>query len=151
MKKIIQFTVIGVVGLFVLIQFVPYGRAHTNPPTVMEPNWDSPETKALADRACLDCHSNQTVWPWYSNIAPVSWLVQHDVDEARGAINFSDWGNGALFDEGQAEVIKTFGEVMDGNEMPPIQFMPAHPEARLTDAERAQLRDGLVATAQNTP
>jgi hypothetical protein len=60
------------VGGFLLIQLVPYGRAHANPPVVKEPAWDSPTTRALAKRACFDCHSNETVWPWYTNVAPVS-------------------------------------------------------------------------------
>ena len=66
-------------GLVVLIQLVPFGRSHTNPPVVKEVAWDSAQTKALVRRACYDCHSNETVWPWYSNVAPVSWLVQRDV------------------------------------------------------------------------
>lgn len=149
MKKVVQYGLMGLVGLFVLIQLVPYGRSHTNPAVVLEPNWDSPETRALADRACLDCHSNETVWPWYSNIAPVSWLVQHDVDEARGVLNFSDWGTGRLFARG--ELMRELNDVMEEGEMPPAQYMPTHPEANLTDAEREQLRQGLLATAQNTP
>jgi len=63
------------VGLLVVIQFVPYGRAHTNPPVAQEPIWDSPQTRELARRACFDCHSNETMWPWYSNIAPISWIA----------------------------------------------------------------------------
>ena len=71
--------VVLVVVLFGLIQLVPVQR--TNPPVVAEPPWDSPETRALAVRACFDCHSNETVWPWYAYVAPVSWLVAHDTDE----------------------------------------------------------------------
>ena len=75
-------------GLFLLaIQLIPYGRAHANPPVLAEPAWDSPATRDLAVRACFDCHSNETVWPWYSNIAPVSWLVQRDVDGGRNKAN----------------------------------------------------------------
>jgi hypothetical protein len=79
------------VALFVVAQAVPYGRSHTNPPTTAEPRWDSPQTRDLARRACFDCHSNLTTWPWYSNVAPVSWLVQRDVDEGRSELNFSEW------------------------------------------------------------
>ena len=75
LKKIILIIIVVAVGGFLLIQLVPFGRDHTNPPVVQEPNWDSPATRELAQRACFDCHSNETVWPWYSNIAPVSWLV----------------------------------------------------------------------------
>ena len=92
MKKIFLWLVVGLVALFVLIQLVPYGRNHANPPVVKEPEWVSPQTRQLAKRACFDCHSNESVWPWYSNIAPVSWLVQNDVDEGRRRLNFSEWG-----------------------------------------------------------
>src|SRR3984957_3077392 len=80
-------------GLIVaaLIQFVPFGHTHTNPPTTKEPAWNLPETRVLFHRACFDCHSNETVWRWYSNVAPVSWLVQRDVNGGRTHLNFSEW------------------------------------------------------------
>ena len=56
----------------VLIQFIPYGHTHTNPPTTKEPAWDSRQTRELVHRACFDCHGNQTTFPWYSHVAPVS-------------------------------------------------------------------------------
>ncbi len=62
--------------LAILIQVVPFGHSHTNPAVTKEPGWDSSDTASLFHRACYDCHSNQTTWPWYSNVAPVSWLVQ---------------------------------------------------------------------------
>jgi len=89
LKKIVIVIVAGLVVAGLAIQLVPYGRDHTNPSGGSEPNWDSPETKALFDRACADCHSNDTTWPWYSNIAPLSWLVQRDVDEGRRYFNAS--------------------------------------------------------------
>src|SRR5437764_214194 len=78
--------------LFGLMQLVPTGISYTNPPVVSEPNWDSPQTRALAQRACFDCHSNETTWPWYSHVAPVSWLLARDVIEGRSRLNFSTWG-----------------------------------------------------------
>ena len=131
-------------ALFVAIQFVPYGREHTNPPVRQEPAWDSPQTRALVERACFDCHSNQTEWPWYANEAPVSWLVQHDVEEGRGALNFSE------FDRPQEEAHEAAEEVEEGNMPMPI-FLITHPEARLSDAERAQLVGGLRATLGREP
>src|ERR1700674_2739250 len=80
------------VVLFGLIQLVPIGVSVTNPPVVSEPNWDSPQTRALAQRACFDCHSNETIWPWYSRVAPVSWLLASDVIQGRSRLNFSTWG-----------------------------------------------------------
>src|SRR3954469_5582449 len=68
--------------LFGLIQLIPYGRTHSNPSVNVEPPWDSPRTRELAVRACFDCHSNHTKWPWYADVAPFSWVVQKDVDNA---------------------------------------------------------------------
>jgi len=73
------------------IQVIPYGHTHTNPPATGEPPWNSPQTRELIRRACFDCHSNGTVWPWYSNIAPVSWLVRRDVNGGRSHLNFTEW------------------------------------------------------------
>ncbi len=134
---------IGGTVLFLLaIQLVPYGRNHANPPVVREPAWDSPATRALAKRACFDCHSHETVWPWYAGIAPASWLVQHDVDEGRKKLDFSDW-TGKRKGENAKELT---GEVRKG-EMPPLPFRLLHPEARLTDPEKETLIRGLDATA----
>jgi hypothetical protein len=127
---------VGVLGLL-LIQLVPYGRDHTNPAVVAEPPWDSPATRATAVIACFDCHSNQTVWPWYSNIAPMSWLVQRDVDEGRKHMNFSTWTAGQGFEA---------AEMVSSGQMPPFQYLLAHPEARLSEADKAAFIKGLTAT-----
>ncbi len=129
---------LGVVGLFVLIQLVPMGRDHTNPPVTQDAPWPNPEARALAVRACYDCHSNETKWPWYSNVAPVSWLVAHDVDEGREELNFSE------FDKNQRH-LKDAPEEVREKEMPPAIYFPMHPEAKLTDAERAQLLSAFEA------
>ena len=141
MRKILLIILAVLVGGFLFIQLVPYGRNHTNPPVINEITWDSPETQALAERACYDCHSNQTEWPWYSNIAPVSWLVQHDVEEGRQYLNFSDWGNGRR----EGEESEEMAEVVQEGEMPPPVFLITHPEARLTVAEKQALVQGLQA------
>src|SRR6478735_10619944 len=91
LKQALRWTLVALGIGCVAIQFVPYGHAHTNPPVRLEPAWDSPQTRELAARACFDCHSNLTKWPWYSNVAPVSWLIQRDVDGGRAALNFSEW------------------------------------------------------------
>ena len=109
----------------------------TNPP-VTEEVPATPEVRALLRRACNDCHSNETVWPWYAKLAPVSWLVAHDVAEARDELNFSTWD---VYRPGQRnrklkEVLKTRAE----GEMPPAQYVLMHPEARLTDAQISLLR-----------
>ncbi len=138
-KKVLTIVASVVIVLGIVIQLVPYGKDHSNPAVVAEPNWDSPETKALYDRACADCHSNDTVWPWYSNIAPVSWLVQHDVEEGRSRMNTSLWGT-------QRVETDEVGEVIREGEMPMRVYLITHPEARLTQAEREALAQGLLAT-----
>ncbi len=133
---VIGVIILGAAQLVGLIQLVPYGRNHTNPPLVQEPKWDSPQTRALAVRACFDCHSNETVWRWYSNIAPASWLIQRDVDEGRRRLNFSDWG-------AQRRERRELGESVLEGSMPPWYYLPIHPEAILTAQEKNQLATGL--------
>lgn len=82
---------LGALAPLGLIQLVPSGRAPTNPPGGREPPWDRPETRALAVRACFDCHSYESRWPGYAHVAPVSWWIQRDVDDGRRRVNFSAW------------------------------------------------------------
>lgn len=128
-----KWSVLGLIALFVLVQLVPYGRAHTNPPVRQEPAWDSPRTRELAARACFDCHSNETTWPWYSNIAPVSWLVQRDVDAGRKKVNFSEWNRP------QKEAGDSAETVQKGT-MPPWYY----PWARLSTEDQQALIRGLT-------
>lgn len=141
MKKIMGCAaLLGALGvfLFALIQLVPYGRAHNNPPSVQNAPWPDAAAEASARRACYDCHSNESVWPWYSSIAPVSWLVQRHVDEGRSKLNFSTWG------QGKQEIDEAV-EVLREGEMPPASYMPMHPEARLSASEKEALVRGLLA------
>ncbi|MDA0733039.1 MAG: heme-binding domain-containing protein [Chloroflexi bacterium] len=128
-----------IVIAFLAIQVVPYGRDHSNPPVRQEPAWANNQTRELAVRACYDCHSNETKWPWYSNIAPISWLVQRDVDEGRDELNFSRW------DQSQGEADDAAETVIDG-EMPPCFYVLPHPEADLSRGEKELLIQGLRAT-----
>jgi len=130
---------LGLLGTFLAIQLVPYGRDHTNPRVIGEPMWDAPETRALARRACFDCHSNETEWPAYASIAPVSWLVQHDVNEGRAVLNFSEWPRP------QQEAKEAAEEVTEG-EMPPVAYKLVHAHARLNTADRDRLAQGLART-----
>lgn len=136
MGKILAVLLLAVIA----IQFVPYGRSYSNPPAGVEPAWDRPQTRELFFRACGDCHSHQTRWPWYSRIAPVSWLVQHDVDEGREHFNVSLWGvqNRNKGDEAAQELHE--------GEMPPWFYLLPHPEAKLSPAEKKALIEGLAAT-----
>lgn len=141
MKKIILLALGGLIALLLIIQLIPYGRNHTNPTIAQEPQWDSPQTRALVQRACFDCHSNETVWPWYSNIAPVSWLIQNDVYEGRNRLNFSEW-------RGRFRELGEIGEVIQEGEMPPPYFTLLHPNAKLSAQEKNDLIQGLLATAR---
>ena len=129
--------VVGVV-IFAGIQLIRPSVTNHNPPVVQEPAWPSPTARELAQRACFDCHSNETVWPWYSQIAPVSWLVANDVVGGRDAFNFSDWGAGHPGADQFAE------EITEGG-MPLPQYLLMHPGARLTDAEKETLIAALRA------
>ncbi|MDO9206686.1 MAG: heme-binding domain-containing protein [Sulfuricurvum sp.] len=131
---------IGALALLIGIQFVPYGKNHTNPPIISEPQWDSPRTKELFNNACANCHSHQTLYPWYSDIAPISWLLQRDIDEGREHFNVSAWGA-----QKKNEGKDAAKEVREG-EMPPWFYLPTHPEAKLTDAQKQELISGFEKT-----
>ncbi|HEX7976126.1 MAG TPA: heme-binding domain-containing protein [Anaerolineales bacterium] len=154
----ISILLLAFIVLLLVIQIIPYGKNHANPPVVQEPNWDSPQTRALAVRACFDCHSNETTWPWYSNIAPVSWLVYWDVQEGRQRLNFSDingtqrtgrgeGGEGSGGGEGRGG--DEMARVIEGGSMPPWYYILQHPTAGLSTAEKPQLIQGLQATLGN--
>jgi hypothetical protein len=126
---------IGLGVIVLLIQVVPYGHDHKNPPAHSEPAWDSPRTRELTVRACFDCHSNETVWPWYSNIAPISWLIERDVKKGRRELNFSEWNRS------QEEAQESANTIRKGS-MPPWYY----PWAGLSDADRRDLIGGMERT-----
>jgi len=127
------------VGLLLVMQLVPYGRDHTNPPGDVEPRWDSPRTRELAKKACFDCHSNRPTWPWYSSVAPLSWVIQRHVVVGREVLNFSEWDR-------EWELAGESSSQVNRGEMPPRSYKILHPEARLTADERQELARGLAAT-----
>lgn len=136
--------VAGVVA-FALIQLVPYGRTHANPPVQSQPRWDSARTKALFAQACGACHSNLTSWPWYSNVAPISWLVQHDVADGRARFDVSAW------QQQPQPPAERVAEMVRAGRMPPLQYKLVHSESRLSSAQKAQLAAGLLRTYRNSP
>jgi hypothetical protein len=146
LRRIITIAFALAIALIFLIQLIPV-RPRPNPPVLAEPAWDHPETRALAQRACFNCHSNEIVWPPYAYVAPVSWLVVHDTLEGRRELNFSEWGvsqsHGREPRRVKPEEIRR--EIANGA-MPPRTYLLAHPEARLTEAEKQQLIDGLIAS-----
>jgi hypothetical protein len=93
----------------------------------------TPEVTAILQRSCNDCHSNRTVWPWYSNVAPASWLVSHDVREGRDALNLSEWTRYAP--QKQHKLMEEICEQVTEGEMPASQYTLLHRSARLTRAD----------------
>jgi hypothetical protein len=123
---------LAVPAALVVAQAVPVER--TNPPAeAMVPA--PPEVMAILRRACWDCHSRETVWGWHTRIAPISWLVAHDVNEGRRELDFSAWGTGRH----RERVGRKIAEEVREGEMPPWLYRLAHPAARLSDADRAVL------------
>jgi hypothetical protein len=108
---------------------------------VKEPSWTHASIRELAVRACFDCHSNETQWPWYSNVAPVSWFVQRHVEEGRKVLNFSEWNR--VYEEAE----EASEAVLEG-EMPLTSYLLAHPSARLTREETKILARGLAEIAR---
>jgi hypothetical protein len=142
-RKILVGGFVLLIGGFLLMQVLPVGifqslRAPGNPPTTATINWDSPETESLTRTACYDCHSNETIYPWYSQIAPVSWLVRRDINLGRIAMNFSE-------DEPTEYNLEDL-EYHLFHDMPPGIYIVMHPEANLTQAQREQLLAGFKAT-----
>ena len=144
-RKVLFRAALALLALFALSQAVPYGRGHSNPPVTLEPRWDAPATRALASRACFDCHSNLTVWRWYSNIAPGSWLIQRDVEGGRSTLNFSAW------DKPQGVSIGDIVDAIRGGSMPPWYYTVLHSRASLSSAEQSALIAGLQATFAVSP
>ncbi len=135
MKKMILYACVATVAALGLLQLIPVDRS--NPPVEREIPV-APQLKSVLKRACYDCHSNETVWPWYSRVAPISWLVAWDVKEGREELNFSTWNR---YDEKQrAKKIKESWEEVEEGEMPPWFYVPLHPQARLSDGDRRILR-----------
>lgn len=144
-RRLLMIIVVMLCIFLIAIQFIPV--MYTNPPIINEPNWDSQDTRALTARACFDCHSNETDLPWYSNIAPVSWLIYRDINEGREEMNFSEWRMKSKRVDHAAEEIE---EVIRDGEMPPWYYLPLHPPAKLTDAEKQALIEGLQKTVLNS-
>ena len=132
--KIARWAGLAVAIVLALIQLIPADR--TNPPVRIDV--DAPdEVKGILRRACYDCHSHETRWPWYSRVAPVSWWIADHVEHGRGDLNFSAWP--ALDFYAQELAFKDIEEQITKGEMPLRNYTILHPEARLTDDERETL------------
>jgi hypothetical protein len=130
----------GLAVLFIAAQLVPVDR--TNPPVEREAPITA-DVKPVLEKACFDCHSHLTRWPWYAKVAPVSWLLAYDVHEGREHMNFSVWPKRA---RKQIDALDEIVEMVSEGEMPPAIYLPLHPEARLADAERQAIEAWAKAT-----
>ncbi len=142
--SILRWGLLVLAGGMLVIQLVPYGRDHSNPPVTQQLKFDSARTEQLAGDACGACHSNLTSWPIESNLAPFSWLIQSDVDEGRSILNFSEWDR-------PNQATGEIGEVISEGEMPPLQYKLLHSSARLSDSEKADLAAGLEKSIVGDP
>ncbi|MFN7935161.1 MAG: heme-binding domain-containing protein [Bryobacteraceae bacterium] len=139
MKRFVLWGLCAMGVAFAGIQFVPVAR--TNPPSIAARGIDAhldiaPPVKALLNRSCHDCHSNDTRWPWYSYIAPASWMVAKDVEKARKIMNFSDWT-----DEAGGKLEKAIGLLMASctdvtvGRMPKPEYVMLHSQAALNKGD----------------
>ena len=132
----LRWILIGVAAILVLIQLVPVDRS--NPPAteklVMPDN-----VQQIMQRSCFDCHSNETAWPWYSYVAPVSWLVKHDVEEGREHLNFSEWDK--LNQKRKMKRLEEIVEEVEEGKMPMPIYLIMHGDAEVSAAELAVLRE----------
>jgi hypothetical protein len=143
-RRVFKLGSLGVLVLLVLIQLVPYGRAHTDPKASQQVRFSDARVQRLFNGACADCHSDHTSWPLYSNVAPVSWLVQRDVDEGRSVMNLSEWDK----DHPDLEEVQ---RVILGGGMPPLQYKVIHGGGRLSSAEKRQLAEGFRQLFNSSP
>jgi hypothetical protein len=134
-KRAVRITLLILLAIFVAIQFVPVPRS--NPPVTGEIT-APPEVKEVLRRSCYDCHSNETVYPWYSRVAPGSWLLARDVREGRKELNFSAWQQ--MQQARQNRRRKGIWKEVASGEMPPWFYLPLHPAAKLSDADKAVLK-----------
>jgi len=138
-KKIFRATAIILGIVFIALQFVPSSFSRVNPPVTGEPTWDSPETRATFFKACADCHSNETRFPWYSRIAPVSWLLEKDIQQGRKHFNISEWDKS---ERGGDDAVE---EVQKGA-MPIGPYLLMHPETNFNLTEKRAFVEGLKKT-----
>jgi len=145
MKKKLKWVLIGAIVVFAVLQF--FCPPHINPPVKSDftAAVAPPASVAASLRAaCYDCHSDETQWPLYSRIAPVSWLIASDVDEGRKHLNLSDWPADPVR---AAKQLDRINEVIDYREMPLKKYTLLHPDANLSDAQRKEVLDWTAAAA----
>ncbi|HEY2901262.1 MAG TPA: heme-binding domain-containing protein [Polyangia bacterium] len=144
-KKLLRIAVIGGVVVFVGMQLVPVKHVGSNPEDRFKLD-APPEVEAVMRRACLDCHTNETRWPLYARIAPGSWLMARDVHNGREHMNLSEWGDA---DEATRRTDREncWEQVEQGNMPPWFYIFPLHPDAKLSDADKALLKSYFMKDA----
>jgi len=130
MKKVLKISSYLLIGLFVLIQLMPVDR--TNPSEIADSEIPD-EVKTILMAKCYDCHSNESHWPWYSYIAPVSWWVADHVHDGRRHVNFSIWDTYSS-DKQEEKLGETYDEILD-EFMPLKSYLITHPDAKVTEDE----------------
>ena len=133
--NVLRWLLLGTLVALVIAQLVPVDRS--NPPVEAEVPAPA-NVRAVLRRACYDCHSNETVWPWYSSVAPFSWLLARDVHEGRRELNFSTWSQYTT--KQQIKKLKESWEEVAEGEMPPWFYLPVHRDAVLSAEDRGLLR-----------
>jgi len=120
--------ILAVVVVVIVIQVIPVDRS--NPPVQGEIRAPAAVSEVLRT-SCYDCHSNETKWPWYSRVAPLSWAIAHHIHEGRDHLNFSEWG--ALGRQKQMEITREIREETSEGKMPLRSYLIIHRDAKLTD------------------
>ena len=146
MKKKLKWAVISLAVAFLLLQLT--NPARVNPPVKSDLIASTPPPGPVAATliaACYDCHSDQTRWPWYSHIAPMSWLIANDVNEGRENLNLSEWP--ADDAKRAARRLENMSDNIDAGNMPPQKYTAIHADARLTESQRKVMTDWLDAAA----
>jgi hypothetical protein len=149
--RVLKWIVIVLIVVFLGIQFVRPAR--TNPAvdesqTIFARTQITPQVSAILERSCRDCHSNKTVWPWYTNVAPISWWLSSHVNEGRQNLNLSEWGK--IDNDHQDRKLRQICDQVSDGVMPLSSYVPMHPQSKLsaedkktlcdwTEAERARL------------
>ena len=129
---------------FIAMQLVPVNR--TNPPVTGDVS-APPEVAHIIRRACYDCHSHEAHWPWYGYVAPVSWLLESDISEARNHLNFSQWSEYSA--NKQARLCQDIWEEVDNGDMPLPGYLLIHRRARLSDEDKHILHRWLQSMSEN--
>jgi len=139
-RKVLKRAAVVTALLFLGAQL--YRPDRTNPPadpskSMRASTRMTPEVEAILERSCRDCHSSETVWPWYSHVAPASWFLQWHVDEGRRELSFSEW---ATYPKRKRErKLHEMCQQVESGEMPLRSYLPLHPSARLSDEDRRVL------------